>query len=747
MSIIPCVEPGSPRYIYINRHTNMVHLMVPVVGGQEISTDNTCKATLALKNFFDGDAIRELKNYQEKLIFDILIANDEEALKEQKQTRLTQINIYLAAVNAMRFSYGGEILKLLQKPTNLYQIQLRPREQDPASGVLNPIFSLIRKNDGSGTPLSALYNAMHRIFPALTIKTHDPQSILISAVLPTLSPSASFAEIQQALSKQCQNIFSLSVDFTIDTGGNPLKKEELDNLMGFGETASSEDYVEALLGSCALDIGHSVVLPPFYNISSLISSSERTEKLSILTQFFLAQVNVYCKARSISNKNFGGIFDLSPALSEQICILMSDTLKRGDNVEAALCDFLNQHATDFELSRTLNTEDIENIKQKFIRNYQIVTATQENPHMDDFMLLETEAPGDVAKLFTHQGAICIDFSEIASSVLPHQDYYAKIRQDFLSKSLEIPHQNNWIATQVDVAPECLVSRISEKYLHLLPPEILKMSLFQSFQFLYQVAQGKREQVASLLFSLPKQVQDLLTTPGVFTDYSGRTFHCTAYEYAYWAKDTQMCRVLARYMNEETKEVVQIAIDNMKRINPETGQPRGLAYQQNGQTYYSAHYDFTPLTNAYKTYIDNYDKWVASRNWTEMSQAWLCLGKAQSNVPVHVAYEYCRKDRGFIPIPSFTENEFPQELTFFNINTEEYNLWYPLAEDNTGLGFDLAIIRGEPGAGGYRIGARKESMQNDLAAITRLDAVRTMEIALLEEQFSQEKQEQVSRRQP
>ncbi len=44
---ISFTEPVSPRYIHINPVTNRVHLMVPVVGGQEISTDNICKATVA----------------------------------------------------------------------------------------------------------------------------------------------------------------------------------------------------------------------------------------------------------------------------------------------------------------------------------------------------------------------------------------------------------------------------------------------------------------------------------------------------------------------------------------------------------------------------------------------------------------------------------------------------------------------------------------------------------------------------
>ncbi|WP_262337514.1 hypothetical protein [Legionella genomosp. 1] len=38
----------SSRYIHIRGE---VHLLMPVVGGQEISTDNTCKSTVALRDF------------------------------------------------------------------------------------------------------------------------------------------------------------------------------------------------------------------------------------------------------------------------------------------------------------------------------------------------------------------------------------------------------------------------------------------------------------------------------------------------------------------------------------------------------------------------------------------------------------------------------------------------------------------------------------------------------------------------
>ena len=63
---IPFAEPMSPRYIYINPETNQVHLLVPLVQGQGISTDNTCKSTAALTEFKNA-AFNELNTYKSGL--------------------------------------------------------------------------------------------------------------------------------------------------------------------------------------------------------------------------------------------------------------------------------------------------------------------------------------------------------------------------------------------------------------------------------------------------------------------------------------------------------------------------------------------------------------------------------------------------------------------------------------------------------------------------------------------------------
>src|SRR5690606_25060040 len=94
-----------------------------------------------------------------------------------------------------------------------------------------------------------------------------------------------------------------------------------------------------------------------------------------------------------------------------------------------------------------------------------------------------------------------------------------------------------------------------------------------------------------------RAQELLLADNMsFTDYSGRIFTCTAYEYAYWAKDTHMCRMLEKYMDNTTKHDL---LQRVQRIEELVGEglfkaPRGLTYTQNGEEHHSAHFDLTPL---------------------------------------------------------------------------------------------------------------------------------------------------------
>ena len=736
-------EYATPRYLHINAATNKVHLLVPIVAGEEISRDNTCKATVALREFFDGAAELELNKYKKALALDISLLEEGTALRVAKEERLLQIEAYIAAVTAMRFSYSDAIKAFLAKPSNLYSIQLRPCDQDSLSTVVNPVFNIERKNSLTGTSLSALYNAIYADYPAVTIINPEPRSRLKAAVLAALAPSPTFQAIQAALTAECLRCFNLTIDFTQNSEGHAVSKEAIDRLMGFGADATPEDYIDALLGMCARDIEKSIPTPIFYSIPSVTPENERTERLSIMTQFFLANLNVYCKAHDISSVNLGTILDASNDLSLELVRVVTAALAAGHDVEALLCDFINNKAAQFGFTRPLSSNDIRSIKQQFERTYRTVTATIENPHMDDFIILDKEATGDRAKCVTHQNAICVHFTEIMDPVVAsaNSDYFESIRLDFVVHPAEIPHKNACIASEdIEVPIERLLG-LSDEEFEMLPvadKEACRAHpVFQVPAFLDHVAKAipdktdetyiKTEAEALLISATPAHRQILLRTPCRLTDYSGRVFNCTAYEYAYWAKDTHMCKMLSTYMDAETKALILARIT----INDEYG----LSFQQHGKDYRSPHFDFTPLKDALTYYIEHVKSWVVAKRNDAIEAAWILVGKAQRDLPAHVAQEYCRVDHSFSPIPLFDEATLPRNANiFFPMDLDkEYGVsWFCLNAPHPDLGSVFGIGRGDQEvAFPMRVAKGPFFTKLDLDAMARLDKVRTDDLMHLQ----------------
>ena len=767
--LMPLTEPANPRYIYINPVTNKVHLLVPIVGGEEISRDNTCKVMVELREFFNDGALSELKKYKSALALDISGLGVGDPRRIAKEERLSQIEAYIEAVSAMKMSYSEAIHAFQARPSNLYSIQLRPSFQDSQSSVINPVFNVERKNEGVWTPLSALYNAIHSLYPAVTIAVPDARTRLKATVEAALSPSPTFEEVQSALTAQCLSLFGLHVDFTRQTNGTEASKALIEEMMGLSiePTADGQSpvlptpeqykagYIDGLLGACAPDIWDSIPAPIFYSIPAETPNEERRERLSMMTQFFLANLNVYCKSHGISSLNFGAILDASNDLSRELVTTVTTALAASDDVEEKIGAFFNGKTATFGLTHPLSTEEIQAVKQQFERTYKTITATLENPHMDDFMILDREARGEIAKCVTHQNAICVNFAEIidptAASANPA--YFESIRADFTEHPTEIPHKNESVAGgEVEVPIEHLLG-LSEEQFERLPTSAKDACrahpAFQARLFLNYVAKAtpdktdptliKTEAEALLKAATPADRQALLRTPGKFTDYSGRTFNCTAFEYAYWAKDIHMCKMLLSYMDDETKAELLTRINVIEGIDTAPGQLAGLCYQQGGISHRSPHFDLTPLKTALEGYIDGLDAWKAASNLDAIDTAWLAVGKAQRELPVHVLNEYCRQDRSFYPTPLFNDGAPPRALKFFNYVIYMARLLFPLSASNSGLGFDFALLRAQQGAAAgvpLRGGALASGGPPiDLNAIKRLDEVSTAALTRLQEDLN------------
>ena len=252
-----------------------------------------------------------------------------------------------------------------------------------------------------------------------------------------------------------------------------------------------------------------------------------------------------------------------------------------------------------------------------------------------------------------------------------------------------------------------------------------------------IVRGHRYDANKILTQKPK----ILILESDVMDYSGRIFkNITPYEYAYWAKDTHACRMLESHMDAKMKANMLARCEAIEE--------NGLKYKQYGKLIEnSAHFDFSPLILALKKYAQGYNLWLDTGNWTAMGSALLTIGWEQRNVPVHVAQEFCRMDRSFDPLPDFNESYLPESLSVYNYRTEGEEVWFPLkTSDANGLGIDFSIIFTERGSRRCYVVHRQEKEEVfwdsigrwlawresaggeiNLAAITRLDAVRTADL--------------------
>ena len=154
--------------------------------------------------------------------------------------------------------------------------------------------------------------------------------------------------------------------------------------------------------------------------------------------------------------------------------------------------------------------------------------------------------------------------------------------------------------------------------------------------------------------------------------------------------------------------------------------QGLTYLQYGRLNNSGHVDLRPLLEALQEYIDAYDAWVDTGDYTAMQAAGIRIGLAQRELPVHVVNEYCRLDRSFYPLPTFDDDTLPRKVACFHYASSMFIPFYPLEiTDSSGLGVDYVLVQGGLSPTLTSNIAYIATMARiDLAAIRQLDAVNT-----------------------
>ena len=777
-------ELSYSPYLYINPETNVVHLLLPIMSStqdadMEIGLDNTCKSVYSLQEFFgyagsnrQREALGALRSYQEALEYDLMLPLDE-ALRADKTSRLAQIKTYINILSRVQKeesilgvlkqgfpSYPEPLERLMSHASsNLHTIILRPAEQDSylRTTAITPDFSLPHSRLVNGQRVeqpSKLYDALRERYKDLSLKAQSKADILMSRVLlKSQEKLLDFEELQALLTQEAKVYLGQDIDFNNSepkrlSPSVALTQAYVNGQLG-DEAATNEEYLTYLVHACTEYLFGLPESSPFY-------STDSPERLSILTQLFLAELNIACRIDGLCDKDFGKILEQNRDLCQALAETLRHAVVQHDSVEDALFAWVDRNLAAFGLKNPIPRDHQILIKQRFNLHYQRIQAS---PHFDEFMLLDANKPG---LFLTHQGMISLPFVDfVHEGAFPlskeEQGFVQACQKDFKTvpkPKNQLPHKNEGIGEHVQVevdlkslkpdaierlyeaSPQEVQAEILKEY-----PELVEKKLIK--QFLQHVAYGQQDEAELILKQNPALSQKLLTEHTIpFTDYSGRTFTCTAYEYAYWACDSHMRWMLEKHIltDEETRTFIYQRVNHMTALVPEASsssstffpaqsKPRGLHYTQQGTSHHSLHFDFQLLINELDDYVTKFDK----RNWDERDEAWQKkVGGAQREVPAHLAQEYCHPDRNFEQLSQdnglLKEKSFKRQMKFYNYDTGSSDAWFPLRQDS-GLGFSVGILRGAARARGWRVDGVGcgWAARVDLSAVKAIEEVRIVEL--------------------
>ena len=225
------------------------------------------------------------------------------------------------------------------------------------------------------------------------------------------------------------------------------------------------------------------------------------------------------------------------------------------------------------------------------------------------------------------------------------------------------------------------------------------------QVLQHVARGEQNEAEKVFADHPERIEALLTTPGTFTDLSGRTFNCTAFEYAYWSGDWHMCQMLKKQIDDDPN----IQKTMLELIN--TIDKNGLTYwQHDKEVTGSTQLDLKPLIQA-----------LTTEGWRQVKQQ-------QSDAPVWLVNYYCRMDRLFEVSDSLGEEvTLPRVITIYNPDIKGDESWYYCVAPESPYTFMMCagVLLSE-----QLLRVTREGALLDAAVISRLVEVRDSKLAQL-----------------
>lgn len=175
------------------------------------------------------------------------------------------------------------------------------------------------------------------------------------------------------------------------------------------------------------------------------------------------------------------------------------------------------------------------------------------------------------------------------------------------------------------------------------------------KFLKYVAEGEQDKAENLL----KNNHKLTLQKGDLMDLSKRRFKgITGFQYALWALDWHMWRMILNYLPKEAAALQ-------------------LAELEAEGTVYGKHFNLAPLVEALNMYTN---KNGSNQHWCKV------VGRNQLLLPTHIVNQYCNPARGFYPCPDFTEEVL--------IRSRRCNMgeWFTCEYNGQKLGDGFGVLR-------------------------------------------------------
>lgn len=429
------------KYLTVHKETGDLILLLPLMSGgaSEIGTDNTCRTVQEWTDFWGivhaQTAVQELEHYQAYLISECHLSKHSQQHSAQIQNYLIALaipeneQVTMSNYSYARYGYSEHLFTMQQSNlnNNLYVMHLCPSSIDPLVATKYPLFSLPRT--GNSLFVFELLTQLQKLKP------RSKQDILIEyittrpeiASMPLLTQDADLTLIKETLQEIAPQFFTIpepSFNKNRFENNQPITLATIRTAAGYHKSASVplSDAIRSLI--------HLNYDPTFiFSISSPFDTINIThfdyEKCSILVQFLLAEINIFCAIRHNMwdfRKNFGKILEGpyldNTILRQQLSTSIRGALTNETAVEETIFQIINENRQSFELRTPLSETDCAHIKQKFLLHYLTI---RDAPHFDDFTILDPDKSDGL--FFNFQNRICCifeDFLQYVPTFLQHE---------------------------------------------------------------------------------------------------------------------------------------------------------------------------------------------------------------------------------------------------------------------------------------------------------------------------------------